>query len=548
MASTDLPRILLSGIDTLHLSSRVPLFQPHVEGLLKLKEAARNAGRNDPPLRVEIEGHSLAIKPHGARNASFLLDGEHMVLKLAPGAPRNLPPSTLELRALFLWQLGADAAAAVGRRVLGAVSAMKAADFPGPTMHVGRIDLTVDFQGWIPELADFDRFVTRAEDQAAYRKRSVGFTGFAFGRGDVVARLYDKTAEIRKSGKTWFGDLWAKSPTYVPDAPVWRLEFQLRRGALRNFTRRVGAGPLDTWEDVRGAVVPLWRYLSGRWFSLRAPRTSMTRQVLTPTWQVLHDEAFADGTWGGTSDSLYRIAREAHVGRTEALLAGVVAKRVAEHRYLTGDESDFGTCAARVTGFAVVRAAQGGRPLPERADELVTGWRDAERAASTAHVNRDVPVPGRRYDQDPEDGEEGTCGDTCGSQGTPVPPKATAQHALKLSGRAGTCTSTSRVTENDARAEHVLNTSGEARPGEEGTCGDTWGPRHVVVPQKAEQALTLPARAGTCMSTSRVAENDARAEDVQSTSDVEGVRIDASNDPMSSTCSDTYADVKEIAA
>ena len=49
------------------------------------------------------------------------------------------------------------------------------------------------------------------------------------------------------------------------------------------------------------------------------------------------------------------------------------------------------------------------------------------------------------------------------------------------------------------------------------------------------------------MSTSRVAEDSARVEHVQSTADLEPAQIDASNNPMS-TSNDTYADVKEIAA
>lgn len=406
MASTDLPRILISGIDTLHLFCRAALCESRIEQLLAQKEAARRAGPHDPPQRTAITAQPLVIKPHGARNATLLLDSEHMALKLAPGAPRNLPPSTLELRSLFLWQLGAVAAVAAGGGVVGGVTLPTAADFPGPTLHVSRIDLTVDFQGWIPEVTELDRFVTRAEERRSFHNRT-GFTGFMFGRGDVAARLYDKTAEIRKSGKAWFRDLWRKAPAFAPDAPVWRLEYQLRRPALRSFACGVGAGPLDTWEDVRGAVAPLWRYLAGRWLALRAARTSRTRQVLTPTWQALHDGAFADGTWGGTSDPLYRIGHEAHVSFTDAQVGGWVSRRVAEHRFLTGDDSDFDTCAARVVDIAAARAARKGRPLSERSDVLLNEWRATEQAGRA-----DVPrAPGRRYDQDPEDDDGGACSD-----------------------------------------------------------------------------------------------------------------------------------------
>ena len=49
----------------------------------------------------------------------------------------------------------------------------------------------------------------------------------------LVARLYDKTAEIRKHGVSWLPDLWGED--FTPGSTVWRLEFQFRREALTEF-------------------------------------------------------------------------------------------------------------------------------------------------------------------------------------------------------------------------------------------------------------------------------------------------------------------------
>ncbi len=144
-----------------------------------------------------------------------------MAVRVNPYAAQNLPSVAVELRALYLCQKGAHEAARQAQAVADALTQ------PPPVgegiLRVSRIDLAVDFQGWLPSLVDEERFVTRAADRAMHKQRRA-FTGFMFGRGVLAARLYDKTLEIQRSGKPWFRQVWARSPAYDPSVPVWRLE------------------------------------------------------------------------------------------------------------------------------------------------------------------------------------------------------------------------------------------------------------------------------------------------------------------------------------
>jgi len=101
---------------------------------------------------------------------------------------------------------------------------------------------------------------------------TIRLSGFMVGRDALVARLYDKTAEIQKRGLGWLPDLWG---TDGRDQAVWRLEFQYRRAALAEFN-------LKRVDDVVASVQDLWRYATEVWLSLRLPtRHSQSESVPT---------------------------------------------------------------------------------------------------------------------------------------------------------------------------------------------------------------------------------------------------------------------------
>ena len=66
----------------------------------------------------------------------------------------------------------------------------------------------------------------------------------------MLARIYNKTIEIPKSGKIWFKDIW-KENGWNGEKTVWRIEFQLKRGVLKELQ-------IDLVEDLFEKEDELW--------------------------------------------------------------------------------------------------------------------------------------------------------------------------------------------------------------------------------------------------------------------------------------------------
>lgn len=142
----------------------------------------------------------------------------------------------------------------------------------------------------------FDEAELEGERQSYMRQWSRGqlFTGWSFGKGDLGGRLYRKDVEIRQeSKKYWFFDLWAfvLAPTSSSDRaailaelkeePIWRLEFKLRRPALKEFR-------IESLEDLVKQSGAFWHYLAGDWLTLRVPgRSRRSNWPVDPRWEHL---------------------------------------------------------------------------------------------------------------------------------------------------------------------------------------------------------------------------------------------------------------------
>lgn len=377
-------RILLSGIDTLHLHVVLPLKSGVANQLAALKRAAleiRHAG-DEAEVPFTVAGVRLVVKPHGARAGPFFADCEDVALTVNPdgGGLTTFPTAVLELRALWLWRVGYVKACEKARAMLaeltegctvtttaapcnGAVGSRKrhAVEVTTDPVQVTRIDLAADFEGWVPYPEQRDSFVARAKRRTVHKVEKRGpafrkgeeleehelheveehhqgraFTGFSFGGGAIGAGLYFKSLEIKTSRKLWFWPLW-KRAGWNGDAPVWRLEFRLRRAFLRE------AAVMRTEEDgtVRGVLSrgvfcsltgclkhlkSLWRHLSTKWLSLRQARTGKSRQRFAPEWRSLSQGATFETS--PEEAEVFRIKGESESERTTAQLAGYLKRHV----------------------------------------------------------------------------------------------------------------------------------------------------------------------------------------------------------------------------
>ncbi|MBI3820080.1 MAG: hypothetical protein HY286_15405 [Planctomycetes bacterium] len=282
-------KIVASGIDTLYLGFRASLLEPVLTALeakrqllLSQSEAARAAWDGSVEGEFKIGKTIFTIRPHAAHGYKYRLSNADATLLINPKAPGSAPTVIAQLRSAFLWREGWKRAAqltcALAREMLGDV-----AEVNNPI--VSRVDICVDFQGWIPEINDLGRFVTRANYRATHLS-GTSLSGFSFGRGLVTARIYDKTLEIVNSQKGWFRAVWEKEQ-YNPALPVWRLEYQLRR----EWLRELGINNITLLEKKLGQ---LWQYLLLKWLRLAIPDDQPRRErwPTDPAWLALRDAGF----------------------------------------------------------------------------------------------------------------------------------------------------------------------------------------------------------------------------------------------------------------
>ncbi|ACL67025.1 hypothetical protein A2cp1_3699 [Anaeromyxobacter dehalogenans 2CP-1] len=367
--------VIASGIDTLYLFSHAPVFRTEFRRLEDAQQLARaNPNRLAKGPTLDIAGHYFAMNRHGARTAPYLLDSEHATLLVNPHAASTFPTFTAELRAIYLWQKGARFVAEQAEEIASQLLVRMTPE--DARLHVGRVDLAVDFQGWQPREGDGPEFVTRAHDRTSHVQRKV-FTGFMFGHGDVAGRLYCKSIEIERSQKKWFRNIWAASKAYDPKRPVWRLEFQLRRPAIVSMELDGEHGPLDTWEDVLESSGALWRYLTRKWLALKH-RTKQSRQNFHPAWDALARLGFSTGPWEGTEADLYRIHRQDSAERATGQIAGYLARGLAEHMFHESTDElvqpSLDDALPAIVERVRLHTKRRGRSVEERAQERVASW------------------------------------------------------------------------------------------------------------------------------------------------------------------------------
>jgi len=279
--------VLSSGVDSLYVSFRGEVDASRLDELEVLKARAQEAG-HPQVISLGVERRALV---HGSGWGSYrywLSCGDFDVFV---GRGRSLPAIYARLASSFIHEVGPNCALAELKSFVGL-----AFQSQGAEAVCSRVDIYADFQGWVPRPHDYENFVTRSRrntSHIAIHHDGRQFTGFTFGRDSLVARLYDKGAEIKHSGKDWMSTVWGDR--LDPRRPVWRLEFQVRREVLAQCSLQEPEDALQKRQD-------LWTYAT-RWLSLRSPRPGerRTRWPVADTWAQLSRAAL-----GAPQSSLVR--------------------------------------------------------------------------------------------------------------------------------------------------------------------------------------------------------------------------------------------------
>ena len=258
---------MASGVDAIYLTGRAPL-PDSLLARLETSRAEANALDASPPF--QFGALEMLMAPHAWGKHRYCLTHPFGRIGITPSL--NLPAFRIQPRAEFLHGVGVRAAVQGFRDLIedecGAVK-----------LTVSRIDLFADFQGWQLSGDERKRFVCRAADLGTFEANGT-LNGLQFGKrssGTVDARLYNKTIEIASSGAQYVKEMW--NETYDPSRDVLRVEFEVLRGALREFG-------LDGPDEVLDATGALWSYLTS-WLSYRVPTGDHTRSrwPVAPEWE-----------------------------------------------------------------------------------------------------------------------------------------------------------------------------------------------------------------------------------------------------------------------
>lgn len=188
--------------------------------------------------------------------------------------PANFPNVFVSPLSKSLWTIGVKG---IVDLIIEHIAVMKG-DIESITPS--RLDVCVDFHvpGGISEQWIDKHIVSRADKVRKHLDKSTLQTFYVGGLAtSIQMRIYDKSVEVRNSGKTWMQKVWQTDC----DEDVWRIEFQLRREVLREFN-------MESISDVRDGLRSLWSYLTEKWFSLRETDSEHTsRRTVCPFWEAV---------------------------------------------------------------------------------------------------------------------------------------------------------------------------------------------------------------------------------------------------------------------
>jgi len=276
-----IPKILRTGVDSLYCSwpgSVFPEIEQHLETLKQFAQFAPPDRQQAP--QMTLRDHLFDVAPSGRGRFPYLLRDNWYEIQLSRASAKSLPFALVKFSSELLSNSGVMKPY---RKIQVLLDDLGESE----PCKVSRLDICADFH------TEFDFSSPPVEAWISQSKRMDShwvdeFTGFSFGLGgSISARLYDKTREIQKSGKTFLYPLWSEGG-WLGELPVWRLEFQFRREVLAEFG-------VQSVEDVEAKLDALWAYGTEKWLRLTVPSqtdSARTRWPTHPIWTALQKAEF----------------------------------------------------------------------------------------------------------------------------------------------------------------------------------------------------------------------------------------------------------------
>ncbi|RJS61756.1 replication initiation factor [Bacillus sp. PK3_68] len=300
--------MIIKGIDTVEFGVEVPDYFNSLKSTLDILASLKSKAQEETKeCETQLNGLSLKVHRNGIPFYAYKLSCNDFLMYFMDKEVKNTSPIKVRFLATYLWSVGFTKA------VNDFLNWLTGLGIRITTTKLSRIDICVDSDETPFNKEDMEHVVTKARGKAKHfvndeYYNGSEFSGFTMGRGDpLLARIYNKTLEVRSSQKFWFFDLW-KEKFWKESKPVWRVEFQIRRKCLKEF----GINSID---DFILRENNIWSYLTGEWLTLKTPRPdkNKTRWPLDSRWLVVQNadlnQRFSPA-----------IRKKVKVGNTEQLL------------------------------------------------------------------------------------------------------------------------------------------------------------------------------------------------------------------------------------
>lgn len=235
---------------------------------------------------AKIGGELFEVKPTGTASYAYILQNDLMELRFAMARSRNenTYPIYVHFKSEFLWHSGPEYCWAW-------FSEWVTDNFAAITNNkINRVDLcchTDKFLDLSPDL-----FKGHYIGDKVYRTNRI-LSGIEFGSRrtqTMHARIYNKSLEIRNSGKEWFRKIWNDHNLNCEN--VWNVEFEFNRNFFRSLSLDSGK-KVETCEDLFNSLKPLWEYSTSGWLVMILDDSSRReRATIDPIWLEIQ-EAFS---------------------------------------------------------------------------------------------------------------------------------------------------------------------------------------------------------------------------------------------------------------